>query len=137
MKDVPSQLGQGGRVSVLSSSLTVVPSNGAYLDAFLSGLQLRGRSEHTLRNYRYILNLFLEWLGEKPLSEATTADLRGWLMEERQPRNKASSVAHDVVVLRSMFGWLHREEYLDRNAAVRLDVPRVSDRLPKHLSHEE
>lgn len=114
-----------------------MPSNGAYLDAFLAGLQLRGRSQHTLKNYRYILILFLEWLGEKPLSEVTTADLRRWLMEERQPRNKQSSVAHDVVVLRSMFNWLHREEYLDRNPAARLDVPRISARLPKHLTHEE
>lgn len=114
-----------------------MPSNGAYLDAFLSGLQLRGRSQHTIKNYRYILTLFLAWLGERPLSDVTTADLRRWLMEERQPRNKPSSVAHDVVVLRSMFGWLHREEYLDRNPAARLDVPKTSDRLPKFLTHEE
>lgn len=111
--------------------------NDAYLQAFLSGMRLRGRSEHTIANYRVILSLFLRWLGDKPLPEVTTADLRRWLMEERQPRNKATTVAHDVVVLRSFFRWLHREEYLDRDPAARIDVPRVDQRLPKYLTHEQ
>lgn len=112
-------------------------SNDAYLQAFLAGMRLRGRSEHTISNYRIILRLFLRWLGDKPLSEVSTADLRRWLMEQRQPKNKATTVAHDVVVLRSMFRWLHREEYLDRDPAARIDVPRADNRLPKFLTHEQ
>ncbi len=111
--------------------------NNAYLQAFLSGMQLRGRSPHTIANYRVILTLFLRWLGDKPLPEVATADIRRWLMEERQPRNKPTTVAHDVVVLRSFFRWLHREEYLDRDPAARIDVPRVDQRLPKYLTHEQ
>ena len=50
---------------------------------------------------------------------------------------QASSLANKIRALKVFFRWLHEEEVLERNPALKLKEPRLPARIPKALSIEE
>lgn len=103
-------------------------------DMFLAAKRLEGLSEITLDGYAIELRIFAQSV-DKPVSDITTADIRGYLGQFDQL--KMSSLARKLSILKSFFSWLCAEEIIPRDPAVRIKPPRKEQRLPKALSIEE
>ncbi|MGH7756576.1 MAG: tyrosine-type recombinase/integrase, partial [Vulcanimicrobiaceae bacterium] len=95
---------------------------------FVTGLYLaEGRSPRTCEAYARDLGLFAAFLGLRggSLREATTAQIKGFVMELMGPRRyRAVAVRRKLSALRMFYGYL-------RTAGVRLDNPATDVRAPK------
>jgi integrase/recombinase XerD len=120
---------------------------GAFVLAFLSDLQLRNYSHHTVRHTMVRLRLFLVWCEERgirALEEVTPELLRRYhahlFHHRKQDGHRLSFVAQydRLAEVRRFFSWLERQGHVTKNPAARLELPRVQRRLPRGvLSAEE
>ena len=119
-----------------------------------------GRSENTVREYKYDLILFARFLkidrglvpADTPLEEidisdidvkilnkVTTDDLLAfviWLSRSRKQSNAAR--ARHIASLRSFFKYLHsKRRVIDTNPAYDLESPKIGKRNPKYLTLEQ
>ena len=119
-----------------------------------------GRSENTVREYKYDLILFARFLkidrglvpADTPLEEidisdtdvkvlnkVTTDDLLAfviWLSRSRKQSNAAR--ARHIASLRSFFKYLHsKRRVIDSNPAYDLESPKIGKRNPKYLTLEQ
>lgn len=101
---------------------------------FLSSKKLEGLSPITLESYKIELRVFSEHV-KKRAQDITTSDIRVYLGEF--DNLKVSSVSRKLSVLKSFFGWLTAEEFLQRDPTKKIKPPKKEKRLPKALSIEE
>ena len=119
-----------------------------------------GRSENTVKEYKYDLILFARFLkidrglvpADTPLEEidisdidvkilnkVTTDDLLAfviWLSRSRKQSNAAR--ARHIASLRSFFKYLHsKRRVIDTNPAYDLESPKIGKRNPKYLTLEQ
>lgn len=106
------------------------------LDAFMDHLEhVQRRSPQTVRTYRYTLNYWLNWLGDRGLSEVRPQDVEDWA--RRQRRKDATPSAHtmrrEIVVVRTFHQWAAERGY---GAAMVLSAhaPTVKGRTPKPIA---
>ncbi len=103
---------------------------------YLEAKRLDGYSLRTLYSYRRQLQHLTERLGsDTPVHEIRLEYLRAYL--SGFTHLKTSSLANRVRVVKVFFKWLHEEEVIFRNPAVKLKEPRPPHRIPKALSIEE
>jgi integrase/recombinase XerD len=95
------------------------------------------RAELTIRNYGYKLKHFQTYMGRKLPSEVTIQDLRayqcGLLTGKCSSSGKANNVftVHTTTTLLSgFFSFLAAEELIPRDPSVRLERPKLPQRLP-------
>jgi len=95
-------------------------SNSEALEAFLAALAAAGASPKTVKAYRAAILDFLEWLGGKPLREATSSDVAAWIYDRlqrglRRPRSRdpveerrerQATMHYYTLFLRSFLQWL-------------------------------
>ncbi|MDS1005318.1 tyrosine-type recombinase/integrase [Clostridium sporogenes] len=105
------------------------------LTIYLASKKLDGLSIETLKNYRYNLIIFADYL-RKPLASIETMDLRMFL-GARCKDMKPSSVNGQISILKSFFGWLNDEEYIPKNPAKKLKQTKEPKRVRKPLTEEE
>jgi site-specific recombinase XerD len=114
--------------------------------ATLSGI----RSAHTIASwYRNALASLGEYLGDRPIMQIETRDLRQWRTQlsnrttrwESHPTrpNKDGKLSpwtlHDHVrLVRRFFGWLESEGMSESSPAKRLELPPLPDEPPKSIS---
>ena len=104
--------------------------------SYLEAKRLDGYSPRTLYSYRRQLQYLAERLGnDMTVNEIRLEHLRAYL--SGFTHLKTSSLANRVRVVKVFFKWLHEEETLLRNPAVKLKEPRLPHRIPKALSVEE
>lgn len=104
---------------------------------YLAVKKLDGLSMKTLYNYKLHLERFCHYL-PKALNLITEADIRLYLaMLMKQNNLKQTSMASEVNILRSFFGWLRDEDIIQHNPMVHIKTPKVSKRLRHALSDEE
>lgn len=101
---------------------------------FLSSKKLEGLSPITLDSYNIELRVFSEHV-KKRTQDITTSDIRVYLGEF--DNLKVSSISRKLSVLKSFFGWLTAEEFIQRDPTKKIKPPRKEKRLPKALSIEE
>jgi len=107
------------------------------IDEYLSVQRQRGRRPGTIEGYRQFLVRYAREVG-KPIDEATTRDVRRFLIREESERgNIQSTIARKIHILSSMYKWLHREELIERDPMVRIDAPPEDEAAPKYLTIEE
>ena len=88
----------------------------------------------TIRAYRNDLLQLAEFLGDKPASTVTIADLRAWLESmDLAP----STIGRKLATARSYFRFGVREGWADKNTARELDMPRRDKILPRVLTEEQ
>jgi len=99
-------------------------------------------AEATIRNRRAYLRVFLTWCDERSLQhpeELTRPVLeryRAHLYHHRKPDGKPLSLQVQQYRLEGvrMFGkWLARQHYLTHNPAAELELPKMPQKLPRHL----
>ncbi|KGO12152.1 integrase [Clostridium botulinum] len=105
------------------------------LTIYLASKKLDGLSLETLKNYRYNLIIFADYL-RKPLAAIETMDLRMFLAA-RCKNMKPSSVNGQISILKSFFSWLAAEEYIPKNPAAKLKQTKQPKRVRKPLTEEE
>jgi site-specific recombinase XerD len=97
-------------------------------------LRANGCSERTIDNYLYSLNGFVKFLGERPLTSASSDDIVAYQVEIAARGRSDSSVRVATYALRGFFRQVL--ERTDWNYA-KLPRPRRPRRLPEVLSAEE
>ena len=89
------------------------------LECYLSALRVEGRSQKTLRQYRYIVTRMMQDV-KIPTRRITVYHLRSWMAKE-QARGVADSTLNNIrQILSGYFGWLHRESLIERNPVANL-----------------
>jgi integrase/recombinase XerD len=96
----------------------------------------RGASANTLSAYTRDLDALLAHLkaGGRDLANATTDDLRGYLVSLSESGFKASSVARRLSATRQLFKFLYAEGHRSDDPAAVLEGPKRGRTLPKVLS---
>jgi integrase/recombinase XerD len=117
------------------------------LESHLEGLAVRHYSQQTIKTRRDQLGLFVSWCvgqGVGDPQHITRAILERYqyhLFQYRKRNGQPLSLRtqHGMLVpVRGWFRWLTRENYLLRNPALELELPRIGRQLPRHvLSVEE
>ena len=104
--------------------------------SYLKAKRLDGYSPRTLYSYRRQLQHLAVRLGsDTRVDQIRLEHLRAYLSSFTHL--KTSSLANRVRVVKVFFKWLHEEEVLLRNPAVKLKEPRLPHRIPKALSIED
>ena len=139
---------------LMSKTFPLLENYLSYMEAAL------GRSENTVKEYRYDLILFARFLkldrglvpSDTPLEEidisdidvkllnkVTTDDLLAfiiWLSRSRKQSNAAR--ARHIASLKSFFKYLHsKKRLIDNNPAYDIETPKIGKRLPKYLTLEQ
>lgn len=89
------------------------------LDYFLRTMELEGRSPKTIARYRYILGRMMDSFGVG-CRQVTVYHLRGYLAKEQARGIRDSTLEGVRQVISACFGWLWRENLIERNPAANL-----------------
>lgn len=109
------------------------------IEIFLSHLSVeRGMSKNTLQSYRRDLESFKDFLATKNLdiASASKVDIEQFIGSLRDEGLKASSIARNVVAIRSLYKFLAKENGI-ADIAREIKPPRIPKRLPKALTLSE
>ncbi|MCC2095406.1 MAG: site-specific tyrosine recombinase XerD [Hyphomicrobiales bacterium] len=116
------------------------PSFGQLADLFLEMLSAeRGAAANTIDAYRRDLVEYGEFLASSGLTAvgAQASDLRAFLAELAQRKEKPSTLARRLSSVRQFHRFLYAERYRNDNPAGTIETPKRGFRLPKILSVKE
>ena len=120
----------------------------------------RGQSEHTQKAYSNILTRFANWSNQQSIknwNEIEFTHLLGYLKHQRKkitsksnesqrkpgrPRSESTKLSTgslylEIAAIKAFYRFCVQEEFLPRNLAENLSLPRRWQRLPKALTHLE
>jgi integrase/recombinase XerD len=112
------------------------------LDKFIEWMKIRGYSETTAVSRRRLLGYFIAWAEErgvvrpnevtKPMIERYQRYLYHYRKQNGKPMTFRSQHTQ-LLPVRAWFKWLARNNYLLYNPASEMELPRLEQRLPKHV----
>ncbi|HPC56360.1 MAG TPA: site-specific tyrosine recombinase [Caldisericia bacterium] len=96
-------------------------------------------SPHTIRAYKRDLIDFYEYLKSENLDykNITRNDIRGFLQKLRDKNLTKKTISRKISGVRSFYRFLLKEEYIDKNPLLTLELPKVEKKLPTFLTEEE
>lgn len=97
---------------------------------------LRDKSETTRVSYRSTVEKFLEFIGNKPLTEVMLEDLQQWL-DGLRLRFKPTTIANKVLVVKSLFSFCAKTGYLTNNIGSFLKTPRAKETIAERILDAE
>jgi integrase/recombinase XerD len=112
------------------------------LSRFLEWMRVQNYSERTVGNRQLYLGYFIEWCAARGISqpaEVTKPILeryQRYLFHYRKPNGNPLSFRSQysrLVPVRAFFKYLARKNYMLYNPASELELPRLEQRLPKHV----
>ena len=113
-----------------------IPTLTICVRTYLEARRLDGYSNQTLYSYKLHLQHLIVDIGEMTaVDEVKLEHLRTHLTG--LTHLQTSSLANKVRAFKAFFRWLHDEEILERNPALKLREPRLPTRIPKALSIKE
>ena len=108
------------------------------LRMFFVAKSIQGCTKRTLVYYKNILTQFISFLGDKPVNQITTNDIRYFFaVKKERDGNKDSEINNKRRVLSSFFNWLYEEEYIDKNPMNKIKGIRVEKRIKKPFKDVE
>ena len=111
-------------------------TNQTLVEIFLNHCAVeRGLSKNTVAAYRRDLDKFVIFLSEAKLAiaEATSANIIDFAGFLRNSGLSESSIARNVVAIRSLYAFLSKDQGID-NVAIEVNPPKIPKRLPKALT---
>ena len=107
----------------------------------------KGQSDHTQKTYAGLLSRFVRWASEQKVEDWKSVQLphlTAFLLHEQQRKLETvpesslrklatSSVYLEIAALRSFYKFCESEDFLPRNIAEQLSLPRRWKTLPKTL----
>lgn len=111
--------------------------NAQIIKKFLINKTVAGMTERTIDTYRACLRSVLGKIN-KPIPQITPDDIKLYLAK-RQIQDKISAVSavNEWRVLSSFYGWLHREEIIERNPMYKVDKPKQRKKKKKAFTPME
>ena len=107
----------------------------SWVESFLDYLEnVKGSSEHTIRNYSRDLYVFIDFLDGR---RATASLIREFLATLYNDGKKKSTIARATSAIRSFFTFLLREKKIKENPAITLQTPKNVRKIPVILDIEE
>lgn len=112
------------------------------LTEHITALRVRDYSENTIRNQHMHVRCFLEWCGERGLTEPmdiTRPVLERYqrhLFHQRKRNGDPLSFRSQntrLIALRTWFRWMTRQNHILHNPASEIELPRLPYRLPPHV----
>ena len=105
------------------------------VESYLQHLAAERRlSPHTVENYRRDLSGLVRLIGDKPLAELSTADIRSAIVRLRSQGLAATSLARHLSSWRGFFSFACRRLAYKSNPCNGLRPPKAAKPLPKTLS---
>lgn len=99
---------------------------------------VQGCTKRTLQYYGNVIRQFLAFLNEKPVNQITTNDIRYFFaVKKERDKNKDTEINNKRRVLSSFFGWLHEEEYIEKNPIKKIKGIRTEKRIKKPFKDVE
>jgi len=97
-------------------------------EAYISALKIQGRSPKTIERYRYVIGRLLEDL-KTPIRSITVYHIRSWLSRESARGIADSSLESERLVFSGFFGWLFREQLIDRNPMSNIGAIKIQKKV--------
>ena len=98
------------------------------LDAYMSAMQVQGRSEKTLERYRYIIVRMMQAV-RVPTRQITVYHLRRYLADEKGRGISDRTLEGTRQVFSAYFNWLQREGLIPTNPTANLGAIKYSKRV--------
>lgn len=99
---------------------------------YLQTKRIEGIKEGTIQNNYYFLREFSQFIN-KTVDKITTNDLRMFILKQSE-KLKPSTVNNKISLLKTFFGWLQEEEYINGNPSKKLKGTKLPVRLRKSLT---
>ena len=106
------------------------------LESFLASMKIQGRSEKTMYRYKLMIGKFMEY-AKCPTRRISVYHIRNWLAAEKDRGLKESSLEGCRQVLSSYFGWLHREDLIEKNPMNNVGAIKVPKKQKETFSDVE
>jgi integrase/recombinase XerD len=112
------------------------------MNCHLDWMQTRGYTQASIKNSRYGINCFITWCDERGIngpnevSTAVLASYQRYLYHHRKEGGGTLSLGTQwlrLVVVRSFFRWLARNNHILFNPASELELPKMDNRLPRNV----
>lgn len=111
------------------------------INKFLDYLKYeRNYSDHTITGYQNHLELFLEFLNNKKISNYNEVEyniMRNYINYLYEKKYESKSICNHISSLRSFFKYLKNEEIIRNNPMVLIQNPKLEKKLPKYLYYED
>ncbi len=105
------------------------------VELFLS--YISDKSENTVKNYRSDLKQFISIVGDKEVEKVTKADIAKFRMVLQSNKKKSSTISRKLACINSFFEYLIDLEMVNSSPITKSHRPKVSQKIPSALSHEE
>ena len=115
-----------------SAVLTVAPAIEQFLD--------RDWSPHTEKNFRSDLQRFAKQFGRRRVDRIAPRDIQDYLdgLETAQGRIVSTQTFNrHFGTLKNLFGWLERQEELERTPMTKVERKKVGERLPRPMTQKQ
>ncbi len=115
-------------------------SDEVIIEKFLDALWLeKGLSDNTLKAYRNDLEQFVRWARKhgKSMTDIGREDVLGYLSDRMGRGLKARSTARCLSCLRALYGYLLRENKIEKDPTLRVENPKLGRSLPDTLTEQE
>jgi|UniRef100_A0A7C1GCS9 integrase/recombinase XerD len=115
-----------------TNSSILARDNKELIELYISHLIARNRSERTIKTFKSILQEFVEFLGDRHVSQVTVYDIDFFLATLRSKGWKKDSIYTAAVAVKRFLEFLGLSDNL-----AGFELPRREKRLPKYLEVEE
>ena len=105
------------------------PTNQEWIERFV---QSKAKAAKTLRQYRYQLQWFVQWLGARSLLQTDTADIEQYRNHLHDRGLADETIGQAVVAIRSWFEWAKAQGWVESNPAKFVEVPRAHQPDQRH-----
>lgn len=107
----------------------------SYQESFINYLKYEKRmSSHTVVAYNSDLDQFVQFctivIGEFNVNKVEAEHVRGWVIHLMENGISPRSVGRKVTTIKSFFKYLMREEIVENNPALNVQLPKVRKKLP-------
>ena len=111
-----------------------------YLEEYLKYLKYqKNYSQETIDSYEEDLVEFFDFLKREDIDvlKVKYDDIRFYLMELDEKKNKASTVSRKLSSLRGFYKYLINQDYIDNNPFTLIKTPRKEKKLPRFFYYNE
>lgn len=111
------------------------------LKEFLDYLKVeKNRSENTIRSYQTDLELLLEFLTNKGISNLDNSNgdvIKEWVIDLKKKNISNTTIARRISSVKMFFGFLVKKNYIKTNPTLKLITPKLSKVLPNVLGQKQ
>jgi integrase/recombinase XerD len=118
-------------------ALTVMANIRDRILLYLASKKLDGLSALTLKGYAQHLRRFAMFM-PKNVEDISAMDIRLYLAEyQKQRQVKNTTIQSEISILRSFFGWLENQDYVNKSPMRKINQIKAEKRIVKALTVEE